>query len=76
MDKLTIKTPKLNVVFTGVDRVYRKEIQVRPGESVEVLRPIKGQVFICLRLPPLLSLGWCSNFVGSESGPIQSVKLL
>jgi hypothetical protein len=36
------------------------------------------QVFIRLRPPPLLgfSLGWCSNFVGSESGQIQSVKLL
>jgi hypothetical protein len=36
------------------------------------------QVFICLRPPPLLDccLGWSSNFVGSESGQIQSVKLL
>ncbi len=35
-------------------------------------------VFICLRPPPLLNLclGWSSNFVGSESGQIQSVKLL
>ncbi len=35
-------------------------------------------MFICLRPPPLLgfSLGWSSNFVGSESGQIQSVKLL
>ncbi len=36
------------------------------------------QVFICLRPPPPLGfcLGWCSNFVGSESGQKQSVKLL
>ncbi len=35
------------------------------------------QVFICLRSPPFLFyLGWSSNFVGSESGQIQSVKLL
>ncbi len=36
------------------------------------------QVFICLRPPPLLDfcLGWCCNFVGSESGQKQSVKLL
>jgi hypothetical protein len=36
-----------------------------------------GQVFICLSPPPLLGfcLGWCSNFVGSESGQKQSVKL-
>ncbi len=36
------------------------------------------QVFICLRPPTLLGLclGWSSNFVGSESGQIQSVKLL
>ncbi len=36
------------------------------------------QVFICLRPPPLLGycLGWSINFVGSESGQIQSVKLL
>jgi hypothetical protein len=35
-------------------------------------------VFICLRPPSLLGfcLGWSSNFVGSESGPIYSVKLL
>jgi hypothetical protein len=36
------------------------------------------QVFIRLRPPPLLGfwLGWSSIFVGSESGQIQSVKLL
>jgi hypothetical protein len=36
------------------------------------------QRFICLRPPPLLGLclGWSSNFVGSESGQSQSVKLL
>jgi hypothetical protein len=36
------------------------------------------QVFICLNPPPLLGfcLGWCINFVGSESGQKQSVKLL
>jgi hypothetical protein len=34
------------------------------------------QVFICLRLPPLLGFvwGWSSNFVGSGSGQIQSVN--
>jgi hypothetical protein len=42
---------------------------------------VKGtlyQVFFCLRHPPLLGfcLGWSSNFEGSESGQIQSVKLL
>ncbi len=36
------------------------------------------QVFICLRPSPLLHycLEWSTNFVGSESGQIQSVKLL
>ncbi len=36
------------------------------------------QVFICLRPPPHLGfcLGWCSSFVGSKSGQIQSVKRL
>jgi hypothetical protein len=36
------------------------------------------QAIICLRPPPLLGfcLGWSSNFVGSESGQIESVKLL
>jgi hypothetical protein len=36
------------------------------------------QVFICLRPLPLVGfcLGWCSNFVGSESGQKQSVELL
>ncbi len=35
------------------------------------------QVIICLRPPSLpgFCLGWSSNFVGSESGQIQSVKL-
>jgi hypothetical protein len=34
--------------------------------------------FNCLRPFPLLGfcLGWCSNFVGSESGHIHNVKLL
>jgi hypothetical protein len=32
------------------------------------------QVFICQTPPP--PLGWSINFVGSESGQIQSVKLL
>jgi hypothetical protein len=36
------------------------------------------QVFICLMLPPLQNfcLGWSSNFEGSESEQIQSLKLL
>ncbi len=36
------------------------------------------QVFICLKSPPFLDfcLGWSSNLVGSESGQIQSGKLL
>jgi len=36
------------------------------------------KVFICLRPPPLvgLCLGWSSDFVGSESGKLQIVKLL
>ncbi len=39
---------------------------------------IMRQVFICLGPPTLigLCLGWSSNFVGSESGHIESVKLL
>jgi hypothetical protein len=36
------------------------------------------QVFICLRPPTLLGFcyGWSSNFLGSESSQIKSVKLL
>jgi hypothetical protein len=34
------------------------------------------QVLICRRPPPSPCLGWSSDFVGSESGQIQSVKLL
>jgi hypothetical protein len=32
-------------------------------------------MFICLRLSPFIGfcLGWCSNFVDSESGQVQSV---
>ncbi len=36
------------------------------------------QVFFCLRPPSFLGyfLGWCSNFVSSESGQKQIVKLM
>jgi hypothetical protein len=36
------------------------------------------EMFICLRPPTLLyfCLGWSRNFVGSETGQTQSVKLL
>ncbi len=35
------------------------------------------QVFIWLRHPPIdFCLGWCINFVGSESGQVQRVKFL
>jgi hypothetical protein len=39
--------------------------------------PVNGQVFICLRTTPLLvfCLGWCSTFVGSESGQFLRVLL-
>jgi hypothetical protein len=48
--------------------------------SKEIMVTCKGtlqQMFICVRPPPLLgfSLGLSNNFVGSESGQIQSVKL-
>jgi hypothetical protein len=36
---------------------------------------IKAPIPKC-RLYSFISLGWCSNFVGSESGQKQSVKLL
>jgi hypothetical protein len=54
-------TPKLNVVI----------------KKIELSRDLR-QVFITLRPPPLqgLCLGWSSSFVGSESGQVQSVKLL
>jgi hypothetical protein len=59
-----------------------KRRKIRLIESNATCRYLKiwtlRQVFICLRSPPLLgfSLGWQSNFEGSESGQIQSVKLL
>jgi hypothetical protein len=42
------------------------------------MQNVVRQVFICLRPPPLkgFCLGRSSNFVGSESGQIQNVKLL
>jgi hypothetical protein len=41
-------------------------------------KKILRQVFICLMPPSLLGfcLGWSGNFVGSESGQIQSIKIL
>ncbi len=56
--------------------------KIRLVESNAKCRQLKKgtlrQLFICLRLPPLLgfSLGRSSNFVGSESRQIQSIKLL
>jgi hypothetical protein len=46
-------------------------------KKIDLCRDFR-QVLICLRPPPLLGvcLGWCRNFVGSESGQKQSVKLL
>ncbi len=56
------------------DLTDRKNAKCRHLKNLPILR----QVFICLRPPPLLGfyLGWSSNFLGSESGQIQSVKLL
>ncbi len=61
---------------------YRRKIRLVEGNATchhvckltckGTLRP----VFICLRPPQLFCLGWSSDFVGSESGQIQSVKLL
>ncbi len=61
--------------------VHRK---IRLIESNAKCRHLKkftcnGHEFICLRPPPFFlgfCLGWSSNFVGSESGQIQSIKLL
>ncbi len=59
--------------------------KIRPIESNAKCRHLKKftwkgtfrQVFICLRPPPLLGfcLGWCRNFVGSESCQKESVKI-
>jgi hypothetical protein len=47
-------------------------------QNVVILKKLTCGVFICLMLPPLKNfcLGWSSNFLGSESEQIQSVKLL
>ncbi len=68
----------------GID--YFKRRKIRLIENNAKSRHLKKltckwtsrQVFICLMPPPLIGfcLGWCGNFVGSESGQIQSVKLL
>jgi hypothetical protein len=67
-------------------RIYNTGKKIRLIESNATCRQIKKftgkgtlrQVFICPKPPPLLGfcLGWPSNFVGSEFGQIQSVKLL
>jgi hypothetical protein len=52
-------------------------------QNVDILKKFtcKGtlrHVYFCLRPPPHLGfcLGWSRNFVGSESGQVESVKLL
>jgi hypothetical protein len=59
----------INYVDTRAKFRHLKNLSVK-----ELLR----QVFICLRPPPLIGfyLVWSSNFVDSDSGQIQSVKLL
>ncbi len=62
-------------------RWYQRAKKIRRKESNAKCRYLKKftckgtlrQVFICLRLSPLLDfcLGWSSNFVGSESGQIK-----
>jgi hypothetical protein len=59
---------------------YRRRIRLMESNAnCRYLKKLR-QVFTVylLRPPPLLSfcLRWCSNFVGSESGQKQSVKLL
>jgi hypothetical protein len=47
------------------------------SKKTDLKRDFAAGVYL-LRPPPLLGfcLGWCCNFVGSEFGHIQSVKLL
>jgi hypothetical protein len=73
-------------IVHGVTLVGSQRGKMRLIESNAKFRHLKKftcvgtlwQVFICLRPPPLLGycLRWSNNFVGSESGQIQSVKLL
>ncbi len=66
--------------------IYCNKSVVSPAGYKDTCRHLKKltckrtllQVFIFLRPPPLLGfyLRWSSNFVDSESGKIQSIKLL
>jgi hypothetical protein len=49
-----------------------------PSKKIDLKRDFPAGVYLSARPNPLLGfyLGFSSNFVGSESGQIQSVKLL
>jgi len=69
---------KIRLVESNAKCRYLKKLTCK-GTLQQVFICVKLlQVFICLRPPPLqgFCLGWSSNFVGSESGQKQSVKLL
>jgi hypothetical protein len=61
---------------------YRRKMQMQckmpSSKNIYLYRDFPWQVFFCLRPPPFLGfcLEWSSNFVGSETGQIQNIKLL
>jgi hypothetical protein len=63
----TVNHRKIRLIESNAKCCHLKELSCK-GTLLEV--------FICLRPPPLLGfcLGWSSNFVGSESGQLQSVN--
>jgi hypothetical protein len=69
-----ISTPLSNCLIFPYNTLEAKWRHLKKFTSKGTLR----QVFIGLRSPPLpgFCLGWSSNFVSSESGQIQIVKLL
>jgi hypothetical protein len=84
MEGLCARDPGETIIHCEADRLNRRKIRLI--ENNAKCRPLKKctckwtlrQVFICLRPSRLLGFcfGWSCNFVGLESGQIQSVKFL
>jgi hypothetical protein len=66
-----------SILATQKDKTHRRQCKMSSSKKL-IYKGALRQVFICLKCPPFLDfcLGWSSNFVGSESGQIQSGKLL
>jgi hypothetical protein len=78
-DTIKVEKRRLFLLFHGtIERKTQRRLCKMSSSKNLTRKGTVWQVFNCQRAPPLLGvcLGWSSNFIGSESGQIQSVKLL